>query len=531
MNDLNILSCLNGLRLDDPVGQRGIGNFYKAADIGAAQVAHQPITAARVRASFHEFLPLVFSPRPFTMARITVKIVFPNSTLVASLDAVEFKQGEAVKNRAPVLEPDLPWEGVLTYVYGSVIKNRLHRMWYQANGIYVAYARSRDGVSWEKPLLSRFKIEHPHVGPTVTLTDGGGALCANATTSSPLRSNVVFDLHMPSVLYDPDDMERPYKLFGYSDRGYCAAFSKDGIHFTPAAGNPVIPLLRVAAPCGRKTWFSDVAPVFRDRRAGKFVSHVKTYALDSAGRVRRCVGYAESTDFMHWSAPKTIWVPGDYEDRLAQTKGFNWSDFYGLCGFNYGDGYLGMLWLFYIDYEIERGTHEGRIEVYLASSPDGKNWARFSDTPLIPLSEASWDSGMLTTANLPLFDKDKIRLYYGGSNMSHGAGEPGNPYNDHVHRFNIGLATLRKDGFVYAWSPKGRLRTKAMECNKGLIRINADCTQGRLVVGVNNNGSRLETFEMTGADELDRRLRTSLRGPLAFEVTIENARLYSLEVT
>jgi len=36
---------------------------------------------------------------------------------------------------------------------------------------------------------------------------------------------------------------------------------------------------------------------------------------------------------------------------------------------------------------------------------------------------------------------------------------------------------------------------------------------------------------MTGADELDRRLRTSLRGPLAFEVTIENARLYSLEVT
>lgn len=92
---------------------------------------------------------------------------------------------------------------------------------------------------------------------------------------------------MPSVLHDRDDLEQPYKLFGYSDKGYCAAFSKDGIHFTPAVGNPVIPLLRFSAPSGRKTWFSDVAPVFRDTRAGKYVSHVKTYEVDGAGRVRR----------------------------------------------------------------------------------------------------------------------------------------------------------------------------------------------------------------------------------------------------
>ena len=104
------------------------------------------------------------------------------------------------------------------------MKQKLYRMWYQANGIYVAYARSRDGVSWDKPLLSQFKIDQPHVGATVTLTDGGGSLCANAKSSARLRSNVVFDLHMPSVLHDRDDLERPYKLFGYSDKGYCAAF-------------------------------------------------------------------------------------------------------------------------------------------------------------------------------------------------------------------------------------------------------------------------------------------------------------------
>jgi hypothetical protein len=336
---------------------------------------------------------------------------------------------------------------------------------------------------------------------------------------------------MPSVLYDPEDRQQPYKLFGYAESGYCAAFSKDGIHFTPAAGNPVISTLKFSSPCGRKTWFSDVAPVFRDRRTGKFVSHVKTYQTDGAGRVRRCVGYAESSDFLNWSAAQTIWVPGVDEDRLAQAKGFNWADFYGLCGFDYGDGYLGLLWLFFIDYEIERGTHEGKIQVYLASSPDGKNWRRFSDIPLIPLSPCGWDTGMITTTNLPVFTKDKILLYYGGSNMSHGAGEPGNPYDQSVHRFKVGLTTLRRDGFVYAWSASGRLRTKALECRDGLIRINADCTRGRIILKVIRDGEAMETHEVAGMDAVDRRYRSRQRGPVALDLTIENAKLYSLEIS
>jgi hypothetical protein len=460
-----------------------------------------------------------------------VKIVFPNSTLIASLEAVEFKQGDTTKLGAPILVPEYPWEGVLTYVYGSVARTRIYRMWYQANGVYVAHARSSDGIIWHKPLASRFKIAREHAGVTLALADGGVAFCADVKVPAFTKSNVVYDLHMPSVLYDPEDGEQPYKLFGYGESGYCAAFSKDGIHFTAAARNPVIPTLKFTSPCGRKTWFSDVAPVFRDRRTGQFVSHVKTYQSDGVGRVRRCVGYAESGDFLRWSAVETIWVPGDDEDRLARAKGFNWADFYGLCGFNHGDGYLGLLWLFFIDHEIERGTHEGKIEVYLASSSDGKNWRRFSDIPLIPLSPCGWDTGMITTTNLPVFTKDKILLYYGGSNMSHGAGEPGNPYDESVHRFKVGLSTLRRDGFVYAWSTNGRLQTKALECRKGLIQINADCTRGRIILNVIGDGAAIDAQEMAGIDSVDRRYRTPRRGPIVLDLIIENAKLYSLEVS
>src|SRR5712692_4015970 len=150
----------------------------------------------------------------------------------------------------------------------------------------------------------------------------------------------------------------------------------------------------------------------------------------------------------------------------------------------------------FIDHEIERGTHEGKIEVYLASSSNGKTWKRFSDSPLIPLSPSGWDTGMITTATQPLFEKDKILLYYGGANFSHGTEEEGNLYDEKTHRFNIGLATLRKDGLVYASSPKGHFTTKPLTSKKGQIKVNADCKNGRIRISVTPAGRTEKVFEL-----------------------------------
>ncbi|HVO93241.1 MAG TPA: hypothetical protein VMT22_10395 [Terriglobales bacterium] len=457
-----------------------------------------------------------------------MKITFPYSRQIASIEAVEFRQGKALKHGEPLIVPEHPWEGVLTYLYGSVVKTTLYRMWYQAHGVYVAYARSRDGIVWEKPLFDGLAVDHPRVGPTVESPDGG-ELCAAPAPQRSLKSNVVLDFHMPTVIEDPADRARPYKLFGYTDRGYGAAFSQDGVHFKLAEANPVIPLLKFPAQLNRKTWYSDVAPVFKDSCTGKFVSHVKTYACDDAGRIRRCVGRADSEDFIHWTEPTTIWAPGAEDDRLARERGFQWADFYGLCGFNYGDGYLGLLWLFFIDYEIERGTHEGKLEVFLAGSPDGRSWKRWFDTPLIPLGSSAWDSGMITTASQPLLLDDGIRLYYGGANFSHGVGEAGNDYDEKRHRFCIGLATLRRDGFVYACAERGRLTTTPMESKTGRLKINADCTDGRITVDIVQMSRKVESFTLSRVDDTDHVLEIAARGSVALEIHIENARLYSLE--
>ena len=106
---------------------------------------------------------------------------------------------------------------MLAYLYGSVLKTTIYRMWYQAGGIYVAYARSRDGISWEKPLVKGFTVEEPSVGPTVASEDVVER-CTSAGQPLQVKSNVVLDLHMPSMVYDPPDRVRRFKLFGFTDR-------------------------------------------------------------------------------------------------------------------------------------------------------------------------------------------------------------------------------------------------------------------------------------------------------------------------
>ncbi|MBI3803040.1 MAG: hypothetical protein HY282_04690 [Nitrospirae bacterium] len=462
-----------------------------------------------------------------------MKILFPDMTPFASIKGVALKQG-TIRKEGPVLFPQYPWEGIHAYLYGSVLEREGQlRMWYQSytteDYFFVNYARSRDGKIWEKPLLNKWRVDEKQLYP---MPGTGGKDQSEFRSGSPgyWKTNIVSTYHIPSVIYDADDPTAPYKLFGFTDKGYQVAFSRDGIRFKEYAGNPVIPLMRFPNPKTKKTWVSDVSPVFKDPLKKKFVAHVKTYVIDHEERTRRSVGYSESDDFIRWSQPETIWTPSEADDRLAVARGFKWADFYGLCGFNYGRGYLGLLWLFYLNYEFAKGTHEGKIEVFLATSPDGKKWSRLSDEPFIPLSASGWDSGMITTANLPLFRKERIDLYYGGSNFSHGIGNAQLRYDEGSHRFSVGLATLRKDGFVYATGSKGVMTTKPLDSQKGTIEINTDATQGRVMIDLMKGGRSIGLYRIEGLDASDHCIRTGVKGEITLKVSVEGAKLYSLEV-
>jgi len=342
----------------------------------------------------------------------------------------------------PLIVPEYPWEGRHTYLYGSVVETEQGlRMYYQSYvdgiGFFVCLAESEDGLNWKKPLLRPLKESVPKLYPTVAVKDEVKDFY-HRTENLNCMSNVVLDYHIPSVLYMPGE-DYPYRLFGYTHRGYCVAFSKDGVVFEEYRGNPVIPLLKFPNRKTGKTWFSDVAPVFYDRKRKLYRAMVKTYKIDREGRTRRCVGMSTSRDFVSWTRPRTLWVPSEEEDRIARDRGYKWADFYGLCPFNYKDYYLGFLWLFLIDHEIPEGTHWGNVEVYPAFSRDCIRWERISNEPLISLRD--WHSGAVFTANQPLTNSS-LKVYFSGFNFPHGFFEKERLDTDAGYRAVIGVGEL-----------------------------------------------------------------------------------------
>ena len=253
------------------------------------------------------------------------------------------------------------------------------------------------------------------------------------------------------------------------------------------------------------------------------------------GYRRRCVGYSESKDFEKWPETKMVLVPDEYDDRWItseSTKGAH-TDFYGLCGFAYESMYIGFLWVF----PITNGKNDGPIFVELVTSRNGIDWARQDQprTPILPLGpDGSWDDGMLFTPNHPLVEGEIIKLFYGGFDVTHGIGG-GNAA--------VGLATLRKDGFVSldADETEGVITTKPFADAAGPLSVNYTAQGGgvlRVEVldeagGVISGYSREDCAPLTG-DSIRQIVTWKERSelpkdttPLRLRFVLSNAALYS----
>ena len=363
--------------------------------------------------------------------------------------------------RNPVLVADRPWEGKVVYVYGSVlpgVDGRGYRMWYHAwaAGEYRnLYATSPDGVRWEKPTLGLVEFE------------GSKA------------NNILFrrtkEDHLPVVLATPEDPHpaRRYKLVNYDygrtkpnnlTSGFYGAYSADGIHWTDVPRNPIL-----ADP-------GDVGNFVWDARAKRYVAYTKVFAPVDGYR-RRAVGFTATTDFEKFPPSELILVPDKIDDRWV-TQDKQHTDFYGLCGFPYESGYIGLLWIF----RIVDGKNDGPLVVEIVSSRDGVKWHRQEGDrpPVLDVGpKGSWDGGMITTVNQPLVEGDRIKLFYGGSKHSHGSGTKDTGAG-------VGIATLRKDGFASldAAAETGSVTTRGLRGVRGPLRINGDFRAGSLRVEV-----------------------------------------------
>jgi hypothetical protein len=441
--------------------------------------------------------------------------LFVDDYLVAHKDNVTRTYHPFEKHAGnPVLNPDRPWEGRNAYVYGSVLPaedGRGYRMWYHswADGAYwILYATSEDGLHWDKPDL--------------------GLVSYKDSRQNNILLRRTHEDHNPQVIHTSWESEpaRRYKLINYDYgrtppghivRGYYGATSADGIHWTDVRRNPVLP-----DP-------GDVGCFVWDPFARHYVGFPKRVTT-VRGQSRRCVGFSETPTFEFWPTSTLILVPDEFDDRWTQGGGQR-TDFYGLCGFAYESMYLGFLWVF----RITDGNNDGPIFVELVSSHDGVNWIRQEPprTPILaPGDPNAWDRGMIFTTNHPLVEGKKVRLYYGGFDVTHGPDG----------RSAIGLATLRKDGFASldAGAATGTVATRRLIGVREKLRVNCEAHGGWVKVEVLDESGQVvpgygrdecDEFKGNSVDQVvtwkgsDR--LPEIRGPLQFRFVLQNASLYS----
>ncbi len=347
----------------------------------------------------------------------------------------------------PVLRRDRPWEAARCELYGSCVWNpqaRRLEMFYTAMAApydgKLAYAESTDGgVTWHKPELDI----HRHEGHPTNIVWPGRYYVAG-----------------PSVIRDGSepDPARRYKLLtadvwvgdmprDRGPQGMSAAFSPDGIHWSdPPGGNPVLPGFN-----------SDTGQsVLRDGSTGRYIAYVR---LRSGGR--RSVGRMESEDFVHWTPPRLILTPSPEDIRRS------W-EFYGMSVTRYQGLYVGLLWLFPATPASADWNADTPVTwLELTVSRDGEHFTRIApgEAFLLLGPPGSFDHRQVRPASSMVDMGDRLLLFYSASPHPHVA----------AHRFDIGLATIRRDRFVAmrAADRQASLTTRPLRFGAGRILLNA----------------------------------------------------------
>jgi hypothetical protein len=377
-----------------------------------------------------------------------------DSRIIDKTENAQLVIGKVQKHRAnPLFAEDRPWEKRFDNLYANVMfdeEDGIYKCWYSpfiidesALGMTLAarrqkrydpprnremaicYATSKDGITWVKPELGM--VEYEGSKATNILWRGRGD--GGEHWEGPHGSGIFKDLRDP-------DPQRRYKAFFKADI-LSVAFSADGITWSPAVTCPE------ADSAGDTHNNALWAPTL-----GKYVGITREWG----NKFGRQVARTSSADFVNWTKCEIV-LEG--LDKGHQT--------YAMPVFFHGGVYLGLVAIH--DQEADRVWTE------LTWSPDTIKWHRvLAGTPLIPNDgkEGDYDWGCAYTAAYPVFLKNEIRLYYGGSDGKHTSWRNG----------FFCLATLRPDGFAGYTQDKSEepatVMTSPMVHHLGTLRVCAD---------------------------------------------------------
>jgi len=361
------------------------------------------------------------------------------------------------------------------YLFGTVLREpepggsaeTVFRMWYFAVGqgkTWVAYARSGDGIKWEKPNLNLIEIGSNKANNAVFCPEGwemGG-----------------FSVIRVPENYAPDS-ER-YKLIAMAQadgvgKRYLLAVSPDGFSWK------LVGTLNPDPPCKPDRSCLVWDPL---RNHYAFFSRARYNPPELVKRGGpaywgRAIALLTSTDFRNWSKPQMVMhaTPDDPDG----------TEIYGWSAFVYGGQWIALT-------QIHRSLPElAYIDIAISHSRDGINWTREKKLVLPRGKVGEWDRFNQCASVNPLQIGDQIWVYYSGRLCRHGEYRRYEDYKPDLPRTDtgpdfvgIGLATLRLDGWcsLQADFSSGVVETTDVILPPGDLYVNAKADWGQIIVEV-----------------------------------------------
>jgi hypothetical protein len=529
------------------------------------------VLAARLAAASVAGAPLEIGDR---------RQVFVDGRFLAVASGVALREHVPVKAGEVLLRPDHP-EHTLVGAYVSVVHwNDGYHMWYDAftsiggplsaNGAaddeekefpahrYLCYARSRDGITWEKPRLNLARAE-PQVEPNIVLGLGSGGY------EGSIGDNGSVEVHPRAP-----DGERLVMLLRRKEPGIDQLdlhVSADGIQWRLA--HP-----RVMGYSSKKHHLDTQNVIFWDDRIGRYVifarrgvdrtpgqARVRTVARAESDQLTRFPDVDQSPVVFQWDALDPDYVVPATGHRASKVDYYTnavvkypWAQdayyMFPAAYFHY-DGYLP-------EFAAEKPTNAGVLDVRFAASRDGISWERLGRRPFVrPGPAGDWDSRGLYMVRgiVPGSNERELFLYYRGSDQPHGWDR--NPRNVRILRA-AGLESphntsgmrrlvLRRDGFISARAGHagGSFATPLVRFAGGELRLNVNTYAGGELrielqdeLGIPFPGHALADADMIhSTNETDRLVTwqgksdvSALAGrPVRLHVTMRDVDLYAFQ--
>ena len=368
----------------------------------------------------------------------------------------------------PIFSAEMPWEteGVACACpkSGGIFydeEEKLFKMWYEGGWLHhMCYATSKDGIHWERPSLdfvSGTNIILPYEGYTPEKFDG------DESYLRPDSTTVWIDYHAPK--------NEKYKLFLRNPGSLLygiVGVSGDGIHFEK---------IQKTSPV------RDRSTIFYNPFRKKWVYSIRSRDVDLMGKeYMRARRYRECDDYLvgaTWQdGEDAVWMTCDALDLPDVEIGME-PQLYNVDAVGYESIMLGMFQIMYgpdtsetMPYGIPKIT-----ELMPMYSRDGYHFSRPSRKSLImpTRKKGSWERGYVqSVGGITVIHGDELWIYYIGFSGNEQMLDPSWVKNGMYYGGALGLAKLRRDGFV-SQNGKGSLLTRKLQfCGKEKLIVNAE---------------------------------------------------------